>query len=505
MSRVLRGGRLESKKEDVAKFTSSIKDDARLISAVIDINKAHVVMLMEQNIIGPQAAAKILKALCSKLDLKMDSTSEDVHMAVEEAVLEKTGLDVGGNIHIAKSRNDQVSTAIRMELRKRLLNLMFSILQLQESFVEIAEKNVETVILGYTHLQPAQPVTFGHYLLSRFDAVSRDLQRLEAAYAKVNFCPMGAGALATTSFPIKRERVAELLGFDGLVENSIDAVSSRDFILESLAGLTTIAVTLSQLAEDIVVWSSIDFGIVELPDDYASTSSIMPQKKNLEIPELIRARTGYVISDFVAAATILKGLPSTYNLDLQEITPKLWDAADSVDRSLKVLSDLIPNLKVNQNVYERGAKSFVAATELANTLVRNYNVAFRAAHKIVGALVRTLIDSKQTFINATPELLQKVAKDATGLELRVKASDIADSIDLQKIVANQKTIGGPAPVIVKEALAARKLLMAQAKSDVSKLKGRLDLARKSLNSKAESISVDYSEIGRLKNSKRQVE
>ena len=314
-----------------------------------------------------------------------------------------------------------MTTAIRMELRKKLLDLMLSVMQMQESLAETAEKHVETVILEYTHLQPAQPVTFAHYLISRFDALERDLQRLQGAYVRVNLCPMGAGALATTSFPINRERVAELLGFDGLVENSIDAVGSRDFILETIAALTLTAVNLSQLAEDLIVWSSPDFGVVELPDDFTSTSSMMPQKKNPEVPEVIRARASHVLGDFVAAAAAMKGMPSTYNLDFQEVTPKLWEAVESVNSSLKMLAMLIPELKVQSDVSEKGLKSFVAATELANMLVRKYNVPFRSAHKIVGALVKTLIESKQTFKDATPAMLAKVAKDTVGITLAVNA------------------------------------------------------------------------------------
>jgi argininosuccinate lyase len=488
MSKTLRGGRLGSKRDDVAEFTSSIKDDARLAGAVVNINKAHVIMLMEQKIIKPNDAVKLLKVLSAELDLKMDVSSEDVHMAVEEAVLQQAGPEVGGNMHIAKSRNDQVTTAIRMELRKKLLDLMLSVLRMQERLAETAEKHIETLILEYTHLQPAQPVTFAHYLLSRFDALNRDLQRLQSAYEKVNLCPMGAGALATTSFPIKRERVAELLGFDGLVENSIDAVGSRDFILETIAALTITAVTLSQLAEDLIVWSSPDFGVVELPDDFASTSSMMPQKKNPEVPEVIRARASHVLGDFVAAVVTMKGMPSTYNLDFQEVTPNLWDAVESVGHSLKMFAELVHSLKVQSDVSEKGMKSFVAATELANMLVRKYSVSFRSAHKIVGALVKTLIDSKQTFKDATPELLQKVAKDAVGVTLAVKAADIAESVDPKKIVESHNIIGGPASATVKNALATRKKHMARAKSKVSKLKQRLDFAEKKLDSTSKSIS-----------------
>jgi len=503
MSKTLRGGRLGTKRDDVAEFTSSIKDDARLAAAVIDINKAHIIMLMEQKIIQPQDAAKLLQALSAELDLKMDASSEDVHMAVEEAVLRHVGAEVGGNLHIAKSRNDQVTTAIRMELRTKLIDLMLSVMQMQASLAETAEKHVETVILEYSHLQPAQPVTFAHYLLSRFDALDRDLQRLQGAYDRVNRCPMGSGALATTSFPINRERVAELLGFDGLVENSIDAVGSRDFILETLAALTLTAVNLSQLAEDLIVWSSPDFGVVELPDDFTSTSSMMPQKKNPEVPEVIRARASHVLGDFVAAAAAMKGMPSTYNLDFQEVTPKLWEGVESVHSSLKILAELIPELKVHSDVSEKGLKSFVAATEMANMLVKKYHVPFRTAHKIVGALVKTLIESNQTFKDATPALLAKVAKDTVGLTLMVKDEDIDAAVDLKKIVESYNVTGGPAPTKVSRALVARKKSLAEAKSNINKLKQALEEAKKKLDSTTKSISkADSEQNGRFKNNKR---
>ncbi len=506
MSKTLRGGRLVSKRDDVAEFTSSIKDDARLADAVIDINKAHAIMLMEQKIIQPKDATQLLKALSGKLDLKMNASSEDVHMAVEEAVLQQTGPEIGGNMHIAKSRNDQVATAIRMELRKNLLDLELSVLQMQKSLARTAEKHVETIIPGFTHLQPAQPVTFAHYLLARFDQLDRDLQRLQNAYLTVNMCPLGAGALATTSYPINRERTAELLGFDDLVENSIDAVGSRDFILETLAALTLTAVDLSQLAEDLVVWSSPDLGILEFPDEFASTSSMMPQKKNPEVPEVIRARASHVLGDFVAAATAMKAMPSTYNLDFQEITPKLWEAFESLACSVKMLSEVIPNLKIKPCSSEKALRSFVAATELANMLVQRYGVPFRSAHKIVGALVKTLVESKKTFEDATPELLNKIAKQSVGITLTVKKSDIINSVDLEKIVANHKIKGGPAPATVKKALAARKKHMAETHSNVAKLKKRLKIAQKNLDSVTQSIAAGkIPDNGRFKNPKRMVE
>jgi argininosuccinate lyase len=383
---------------------------------------------------------------------------------------------------------------------------MNAVLKMQQSLAETAEKHVETIILGYTHLQPAQPITFAHYLLARFDQLSRDLQRLENAYMNVNLCPLGAGAIATTSFQINRERAAELLGFDGVAENSIDAVGSRDFILETLAALTITAVDLSQFAEDLLVWSSLDYGVLELPDEFTSTSSMMPQKKNVEVSEVVRARASNVLGDFVAAATAMKAMPSTYDLDFQEVTPKLWEALETVERCLTMLAELVSNLKVKANVAEKAEKSFVAATEMANMLVRKYDVPFRSAHKIVGAIVKTLIAANQTFKDATPELLQKVAKETAGITLTVKTSDIADAVDIKKIVKSHSVTGGPAPNTVKKALAARKKQIVESKSDVSKLKHKIDIAKKQLNSIVKSISEgEIADNGRFKNPKRMVE
>ncbi len=500
MSKILHGGRLKSVREDVAQFTSSIKDDARLLNAVIAINKAHVVMLMEQKIIKQSDGTKLLAALAKHSDMKLDPSAEDVHMAVEEAVLKEAGPEVGGNLHIAKSRNDQVTTAIRMELRRELLTLMHSAAHMQEHLAETAEEHVNTVILEYTHLQPAQPVTFAHYLLSYVDALERDLQRLNGAYARVNLCPLGAGALATTSFPINRDRTAELLGFNGVLENSIDAVGSRDFITETVAALMLTAVNLSRLAEDLIIWSSPDFGVVELPDEFTSTSSIMPQKKNPEVLEVIRARASHVLGNFVAVTAAVKSLPSTYNLDFQEITPKLWESIDNVHASLDMLHKLVPKLKVTADVSDKASKSFVAATELANMLVRKHNVPFRSAHKIVGALVKSLIEAKLTFADATPKLLQKAAKAAAGIKLAVTAEDITELANPLKLVEACKVKGGPAPAEVKRALAAREKQLFVTKSNISKMDKELDEAENKLESAVQQFTVNKRENTTFKNS-----
>ncbi len=502
MSKLLRGGRLSPAREDIAKFTSSMKDDTRLAKAVVDINKAHVVMLMEQKILKQSDGTKLLQALATLSTKNLDVSAEDVHMAVEEAVLKEAGEVAGGNLHIAKSRNDQVATAIRMELRNELLSLMNAVSHVQDHLVEVAEVHVNTVILEYTHLQPAQPITFAHYLMSHYSALERDLQRLQSAYTRVNFCPLGAGALATTSFPINRDRTAKLLGFNGIAENSVDAVGSRDFITETLAVLTLVAINLSRFAEDLIIWSSPDFGVVELPDEFTGTSSIMPQKKNAEVLEVIRARASHVIGDFVASATAVKSLPSTYNLDFQEITPKLWASMENVLASLNMFHKMLPKLKVTADVSGKANTSFVAATELANVLAREYDVPFRTAHKIVGAFVKSLIEAKLTLADATPVMLQKAAQRAVGMELIVKAEDLKALADPLALVEACNVKGGPAPIEVRKALDAWKKKWFSTKSEIMQMEKNLEEAENNLKNTVQSyFPTNSSENVKLKNTK----
>ena len=506
MSKILHGGRLSSMREDVAKFTSSRKDDERFATAVVDINKAHVIMLMEQKIIQWQDGAKILKVLSKQSNLTLDPSAEDVHMAVEEKVLAEIGPEIGGNLHIAKSRNDQVTTAIRMQLRKELIKLMLNVVEMQESLLGTATKHVGTVILEYTHLQAAQPVTFAHYLLSHVQGLERDLERLKGAYERINLCPLGAGALATTSFLINRKLTAQLLGFDSVLENSLDAVGSRDFILETQAALTLLAVNLSRLAEDLIIWGSQEFGTVELPDDFTSTSSIMPQKKNPEVLEVIRSHASYALGDFVASTAAMKSLPSTYNLDFQEVTPKLWASTDNLSQSLRIFAQLIPKLKVSSDFESKASAGFVGATELANMLVRKYSIAFRTSHKIVGAYVKALIDSHQTLLDATPEMLQKVAEKAAGVKLTVEKEDISECTNPRKLVETYKVQGGPSAVEVEKSIAKAKKNMVDAKNNIAKLKKYNEDAEKKLNATLESYAVsDSAENVRLKTSNTQVE
>jgi len=487
---MLHGGRLGEVRSDVAKFCSSRKDDVRLADAVLAINKAHVAMLAERKIIAAEVGAKILVALSELKSGELDPDAEDVHMAIEEAVLAQTGPEVGGNLHIAKSRNDQTATAIRIALRKELLTLMAQTAAMQQALLDSAIKHTETIILQYTHLQAAQPVTYAHYLLMHAQALSRDQQRLLSAYERVNLCPLGAGALATTSFPINRTRTAELLGFSDVLENSLDAVGSRDFILETQAALALLAVNLSRFAEDLIIWSSSEFGTVELPDEFTSTSSIMPQKKNPEVLEVIRSRASYALGDFVAAAGIIKSLPTTYNLDLQEVTPKLWAATDNLEASLAIFTALVPNIKVKTaGVQAKASAGFVEATEVANMLVREHGVAFRTSHKIVGALVKALIDQHKTLRDATPQLLEHAALESSGTKLAVKPDDLASSTNLQKIINSYAVQGGPSTTAVQHSIKKQHKTLAEFTKTINALETSLCEAEHKLDATVNNASA----------------
>lgn len=444
---ILRQEKLSPLPPEVAEFTSSIKSDVHIVEVVIEINKAHIVMLAKQEILNPEDAAAILKAL-NELppDMSLDPRMEDIHMQVEAYVIEKLGEAVGGKLHVAKSRNDQVATAIRMALRMRLLEAIQILVELRKTFLARCDEYLEALMPGYTHLQHAQPITIAHYLLAYHDAFQRDTKRLMNAYSRLNLSPMGAGALATTSFKIDRKFVAELLGFDGLLENSVDAVSARDFVVEVLAGLALIMTDLSRFSEEIVLWSTSEFSAVELPDEYVSTSSIMPQKRNPVVAELIRAKAANVYGDLMAVLTILKALPLSYNLDLQEVTPHLWSACEVTLSSLKMALGLLKGLKFNsQRWFELVSRDFSTATELADMLVREHNLAFRTAHAIVGKLVYKMLSEGRERKDLTPEMLSAAVSEATGAEIQIDKEKFLKALDPLESVKIKDRIGGPSP------------------------------------------------------------
>ncbi|MGQ9788436.1 MAG: argininosuccinate lyase [Candidatus Hadarchaeaceae archaeon] len=461
--KLLRRGRFARPMEPVAsEYISSMKDDTVIFHPVVQINIAHTIMLAEQGIISGKEAGAILKALhglhhggVSKLDLRAEL--EDIHMAVEDFVIKQTGEAIGGKMHTAKSRNDQVSAAIKLALRKKLLDLGDQMLKLINALLAQAEKNTETVMPGYTHLQTAEPTTFGHHLLSYCAAFLRDIKRIEQAYEMTNSSPMGACAFAGTSFPVDRARVAQLLGFKRVDENTMDAVGSRDFALQSMGAAAIAMTNLSRLAEEIILWSSEGFSLINIPDELSSTSSVMPQKKNPVVAELVRAKTARVIGNLAGGLALAKALPQAYNLDLQELTPLLWNSIDEPINSFEVMEKLIAALKPKQDeMLEQAKRGFSAATELAATLVREAGISFREAHFIVGRMISAAIRNNRTAADLTVEDLKKTSLEVIGREITVGQEKMKKALDVKNCVYSRDIIGAPSPKAVREQITSLK-------------------------------------------------
>jgi argininosuccinate lyase len=440
MTDILRRGRLGATDDEVDDFLSSFGSDRRIFGADIDVGRAHVVALAERGIVSYEDAAAILNALDEVEEGgfdTLDDTHEDVHPAIEAKVVEEVGEDVGGRLHTARSRNDEVATCIRIALREQLLGAARDVLALRSALVERAEETDDHLVSGYTHLQRAQPTTVGHHLLSYDAAVERDFGRLLDAYDRVNKCPLGSAAFAGTSFDIDRERTASLLGFDRPTRNSMDGVASRDFAVEAVSAALNAAVTLSRLCEDLVLWSSHEFGIVEFDDAYASTSSIMPQKKNPDTAELARGKTGTVHAALTGIVTNLKGLPAAYNRDLQEATGHVWEAFDAARSSTRVLAGVVETAEFDRDAARRTVEGgFVGATELADTLVRETGIAFRTAHHIVASVANDTEDP-------TADDVREAFRDVTGDAVEMDDETLERSLEPQGCVESHGSYGAP--------------------------------------------------------------
>jgi argininosuccinate lyase len=452
---IIRKGRLAEFDEQALRFTSSIDVDAWFFRYDILIDLAHVTMLEKQRIITRTTFEELKKALLKIEDHgydKLPQDVDDVHVAIETALTECTGNAQAGWLHVGRSRNDEVAACIRMALRHDLLVLTEAILALQDTLLERSASNATTIMPGFTHLQHAQPTTLGHHLLAHYDALERDLGRLANAYTRTNQSPLGAAAFASTGWPLDRDFVASALGFDGIIENSMDAVSTRDFVLEALATASNVMITLSRLAEELILWSTSEFGYVEIDDKFASTSSIMPQKKNPDTLELIRAKTGSVIGDFTASAVICKALPFSYNLDLQEITPHLRQAIGTTMDCARIATSVLRTISINkQRLAEMSSVGFTTATELADTIARTAHVPFRTAHTIVGDLARVGASD----LDAIDQVgLRHLGKSLSLLGLT--ADDVAEALDVNRNVAKRAIVGGPADSQLKLMLKTRR-------------------------------------------------
>lgn len=391
------GGRFtKSAEEWVDEFGASISFDQELVQEDLQGSIAHVTMLSANGIISEEDAEKIKSGLqtlqekAANEEIEYSVKLEDIHLNLESALTELVG-PVGGKLHTARSRNDQVATDMHLYLKKQVQTIIMLVEELQNALLTQAEANVETVMPGYTHLQRAQPISFAHHLMAYFWMLDRDKQRYQESLKRINISPLGAGALAGTTFPIDRYQTAELLGFEGIYENSLDAVSDRDFILEFLSSSSTLMMHLSRLSEELILWSSQEFQFIELDDSFATGSSIMPQKKNPDMAELIRGKTGRVYGNLMGMLTVLKGLPLAYNKDMQEDKEGMFDTVKTVVGSLKIFVGMIETMKVKTTQMEKATKNdFSNATELADYL-SSKGVPFREAHEIVGKLVLTCV------------------------------------------------------------------------------------------------------------------
>ena len=436
--------------ERVNDFNSSIKFDARMYKQDIIGSIAHATMLGECNIIEKTESESIIKGLTGILNdiesgkLKFDPNAEDIHMFVEAELTKRLG-NTGKKLHTARSRNDQVALDIRMTLKDETIEIMALLKKLTQTVTNIAKKHTNTVMPSYTHLQRAQPITFAHHLMAYANMFLRDLERLKNAYDRTDKMPLGSCALAGTTYPINRQRVCDLLGFSEITQNSLDGVSDRDFLIELCSALSILMMHLSRFSEEIILWCSWEFKFIELDDSYATGSSIMPQKKNPDITELIRGKTGRVYGDLMTLLTMMKGTPLAYNKDMQEDKEAIFDAIDTVKLCLITFSPMLATMKVSEkNMRAAAAKGFINATDCADYLVKK-GMPFRDAYKIAGTLVHTCIEKGCTLETLALEEYKKLSD--------IFDIDVYDHISLDACVMQRKSEGGPAPYCVKNQIA----------------------------------------------------
>lgn len=455
---ILRSGRLDKEMTDeAAEFTSSLEADKEIFYADIKCNYAHTLMLKEEKIIDEDIADNILHALLKLKEegysvLNFDPSVEDIHMAIENYVTDIVGPNAGF-MHTAKSRNDQVATDIRLVTREKIKDIQNDILDFMEELVDMASNYKESVFIGFTHLQHAQPITIAHHLMAHVQALKRDYERLSDTYKRVNLNPLGSAAMTTTSFPINRELTTKLLGFDGYLENSMDGVASRDFAIEAIFDLSSLCTNLSKICEELILWSTYEFGVIQMDDAYCSTSSIMPQKKNPDVAEVARSKATRVNGELVTVLTMLKALPYTYNRDLQEITPHLWYSFEQSKAVLSIVSKMLLSVKFNEDrCLELAGKNFATATDLADIMVRERKIPFRTAHKIVGRVVNEATAQKMEATDVTSEFVDNIAEELGFDKLNLPENLVKNALNPLENVKMRQVPGGPAPEMVTLAM-----------------------------------------------------
>lgn len=453
------GGRFTKETDQlVNNFNASISFDQKFYKQDIEGSIAHAAMLGHQDIISEEESSKIqegLKGILSDIEdgrLEITDEYEDIHTFMEATLIERIG-DVGKKLHTGRSRNDQVALDMRLYTRDELLKVDEEVKELMAVILRIMKENLETYMPGFTHLQKAQPVTVAHHFGAYFEMFKRDRSRLSDIYKRMNYCPLGAGALAGTTYPLDRELTASLLGFDGPTLNSMDSVSDRDYLIEFLSALSTIMMHLSRFSEEICIWNSNEYKFIELDDAYSTGSSIMPQKKNPDIAELVRGKTGRVYGALMSLLTTMKGIPLAYNKDMQEDKELSFDAFDTVKGCVRLFRGMIDTMKFNNARMEESAKhGFTNATDAADYLVKK-GVPFRDAHGIVGQLVLHCLDKGIALDDMTLDEYKAISP--------VFENDIYDAISLKTCVEKRLTLGAPGPDVMKNVIAVYDEYMAQ--------------------------------------------
>ena len=437
-------------------FTASVDFDQRMAAQDIEGSIAHATMLAHCGILTEQERDDIIRGL-TQISAEIASgefvwsiKQEDVHMNIEARLTDLIGI-AGKKLHTGRSRNDQVATDIRLYMRHEIHQISAQLTRLQHAILNLAEQHFDTIMPGFTHLQVAQPITFGHHLMAWFEMLSRDAERLADCLKRVNVLPLGAAALAGTSYPIDRYKTAELLGFSRPSANSLDSVSDRDFAIEFTAVGSLIMIHLSRFSEELILWSSAQFDFIDMPDAFCTGSSIMPQKKNPDVPELVRGKSGRVTGNLMSLLMLMKSQPLAYNKDNQEDKEPLFDTADTLINCLRAYADMIPHIRAKKdNMYNSAKRGFATATDLADYLVRK-GMAFRDAHEAVGLAVRLGVDTNRDLSELSLDELQ-------GFSALITA-DVFDYLTLEGSVAARKHIGGTAPETVKAAIATARLAM----------------------------------------------
>ena len=446
------GGRFNQPTDKFVKiFGASVTFDKVLALYDIEGSIAHATMLCEVNVLTSTELKQILEGLDKvKDEIVNDQFSwsvelEDVHMNIESRLTEICG-DSGKKLHTGRSRNDQVATDIRLYLRDQVRLITKELERLLNALLDLAEQEKETIMPGFTHLQAAQPISFGHHLLAYFEMLKRDRERLQESFKRINTMPLGSAALAGTSYPINRERTAELLGFERISLNSIDAVSDRDFAIEFASNASLIMMHLSRFSEELILWSSAQFEFISLPDSFCTGSSIMPQKKNPDVPELVRGKTGRVTGNLISLLTIMKGQPLAYNKDNQEDKEPLFDSVETIYSCLRVFADMVPTIKTNkENMYQSALKGYTTATDLADYLVKK-GLAFRDAHDVVGKAVSYGIKEGKDLSEFSIGELKKFNS--------LIEEDIFDVISLEGSINSRNHLGGTSPNQISIAIKA---------------------------------------------------